>query len=327
MLIARSPLRISLLGGGSDLPEYYEKDEIGEVIGFAINKYIYLTANLPQIINKSILKYSDTEEFTDPNTISHPIFRSVLEKHWETKRKIEIASFADIKSGTGLGSSSIFTVTLLALIKSLKKESYTPFSLTKEGFDIERYTLGELVGLQDGAYGAYGGCCHFKFSSDDNISHSSINLTNKNIQKIQNSFFLVFTTISRSSKECLSKHTQSIENDKSKLMNQKEIVKLVKPGKIALLSSNFRELGEIIKESYFLKKTLNGSQNDKHAKIKEIEKQLNHQSIWGYKLLGAGGGGFFLVIGDGQECENYLKHNGLHPIKLSIENSGCKIIN
>ena len=179
------------------MPEYYESGEIGEVIGFAIKKYITIYASLPLLIDKSIIKYSKTETFEHPSEIEHPLFREALSIYWNNVKKIELASFADIRSGTGLGSSSIFTVGLIALLKKLNNQSFTPYSLTKDGFNIERRILNEPVGLQDGAYGAYGGCSHFKFYKGDNIEHSSINLYDQDIRKIRDSFFLVFTNQSR----------------------------------------------------------------------------------------------------------------------------------
>ena len=167
MYIASCPLRVSLLGGGSDMPEYYESGQIGEVIGFAIKKYITIYANLPLLIDKSTIKYSKTETFDNPSEIEHPTFREALKIYWNNSKKIELASFADIRSGTGLGSSSIFTVALIGLLKKLNNQTFTPYSLTKDGFNIERGILKEPVGLQDGAYGAYGGCCHFRFYAGD----------------------------------------------------------------------------------------------------------------------------------------------------------------
>ena len=120
MYIARIPLRVSLLGGGSDMPEYYESGATGEVIGFAIRKYITIYASLPLLIDKSIIKYSKTETFESPSEIEHPLFREALKIYWNSAKKIELASFADIRSGTGLGSSSIFTVGLIGLLKKLK---------------------------------------------------------------------------------------------------------------------------------------------------------------------------------------------------------------
>ena len=141
MYISRIPLRVSLLGGGSDLPEYYENGNQGEVIGFAIKKYIIIYANLPELIDQSIIKYSKTETFQNPSEIKHPIFREALNKYWKVNRKIEIASFADIRSGTGLGSSSLFTIALIAILKNLNNQTFTPYSLTKDGFNIERKIL------------------------------------------------------------------------------------------------------------------------------------------------------------------------------------------
>ena len=323
MYIARIPLRVSLLGGGSDLPEFYENGNVGEVIGFSIKKYISIYASLPFLIDKSIIKYSKTETFIDPSEIKHPIFREVIKKYWNNHQKIELASFADIRSGTGLGSSSLFTVALIAILKKLNKQSFTPYSLTKEGFHIERKILNEPVGLQDGAYGAYGGCSHFRFSSGDEIEHSSINLYEQDIKDIKSCFFLIFTDQSREASNCLEKHSLNLEYKSKKRSYQEEIVSYVKDGKLALQKGDYKTLGKLIYKSHILKKELN---EDKSSKIYEVENLLQHHFIYGYKLLGAGGGGFFLIIGKGEKCKNYLKSVNLNPIPIEIDNKGCNIL-
>ncbi len=327
MYIARIPLRVSLLGGGSDMPEYYESGRTGEVIGFAIKKYITIYASLPLLIDKSIIKYSKTETFDNPSEIKHPIFREALKIYWSNAKKIELASFADIRSGTGLGSSSIFTVGLVGLLKKLNNQTFTPYSLTKDGFNIERKILNEPVGLQDGAYGSYGGCCHFKFYSGDKLEHSSINLYEQDIEKIRESFFLVFTNQSRNAFKSLKNLSSSLTNDSQKLNYQTQIVSFVKEGKKCLQNGDYKTLGKLILESYELKKDLNNDKYEIDAKsqINNIEPLLNNSSIYGYKLLGAGGGGFFLVIGQIKECKEYLTSVGLKPIPVEIDNKGCNI--
>ena len=326
MYISRIPLRVSLLGGGSDLPEFYENGNNGEVIGFCIKKYISIYANLPLLIENSLIKYSETETFNDPSTLTHPLFREALKKYWTKKQKIELASFSDIRSGTGLGSSSIFTVALVAILRKINNQTFTPYSLTKDGFNIERYDLQLPVGLQDGAYGAYGGCSHFRFFTGDELEHSSINLYSENVKRIKECFFLVFTDQSRNAKNILKKHTSNLRDVSKKRDTQLEIVSYVKEGKKALQSGNFEKLGSLLYKSYNLKKSLNEDEFDSSSIIYKVEKLLNHKSIFGFKLLGAGGGGFFLVIGDGKNCKNYLEGVNLKPIPIEIENKGCSII-
>ena len=163
--------------------------------------------------------------------------------YWNNSRKIELASFADIRSGTGLGSSSIFTVALIGLLKKLNNQNFTPYSLTQDGFNIERKILKEPVGLQDGAYGAYGGCSHFRFFSGDKLEHSSINLYEQDIELIKNSFFLVFTNQSRNASKCLRNLTSSLKHDKKKKNYQTQIVSFVSEGKRSLQAGDYKTLG------------------------------------------------------------------------------------
>ncbi len=327
MYISRVPLRVSLLGGGSDLPEYYETHNVGQVIGFAIRRYITIYASLPVLIDQSIVKYSKTEKFDHPAEISHPIFREALKIYWNKSKKIELASFADIRSGTGLGSSSVFTVGLIALLKKLSKKTFTPYSLTKDGFNIERKILKEPVGLQDGAYGAYGGCCHFKFFKGDKIEHSSINLYEEDVKRIKESFFLVFTHQSRKAIDCLKNHTNSLLKDSKKQDFQSKIVSFVTEGKIALQNGDYKKLGKLIYESHQLKKELNQDKFLTNSPVSDVEELLKNSSIYGYKLLGAGGGGFFLVIGKERDCKQYLNSVGLDPLPIEIDNKGCIVFN
>ena len=325
MLLSQVPLRVSLLGGGSDLPEYFETGREGIVIGMAIKKYIYVYSNTPKIIDKSIVKYSKSESFDDPEELSHPLFKVALQKLWPKGDKIELASFADIKSGTGLGSSSAFSVALIANLSSLINKKYSPYSLVKQSFEYERKILKEPIGLQDSAFAAFGGCSKFRFSKGERLEHSSINLDEQGLTKIREQFFLVFTKKSRDAIKSLKHHTKSLQND-DKIKLQEFIVSLVNEGKDALENNDFKKLGELVLESYKKKKSL--IDNGKGQKnIDFVEELLAHHSIWGYKLLGAGGGGFFLVIGKPIECFNYLNSLKLDPIPVEIDQFGCRIIN
>ena len=325
MYIAQAPVRVSLLGGGSDLPEFFETGREGKVIGMSIKKYIYVYANIPHIIDKSIVKYSISETFDKISEIQHPLFRVALQKFWEDEKKIELASFADIRSGTGLGSSSTFAVALVSILKRLNGNIFTPHSLIKEAFNLERKILGEPVGLQDSAFAAYGGCSKFSFKKKEKIEHSTINLEEESISKISKSFFLIFTEKSRNALDSLSHHTKALK-DSEKIKNQEYIVSLVDEGKEALENYEFKKLGELILDSYIRKKLLINN-GQAQGKINDVEQLLNHQSIWGYKLLGAGGGGFFLVIGKEYDCYNYLKSQNFSPIPIEIDQNGCRIIN
>lgn len=326
MLISKVPLRLSLIGGGSDLPEFYDRGNDGQVVGFAINRHICIYANRPLVIDKSLIKYSHTETFTDPDTINHPLYREIIKRYLTDKSNIELASFADIKSGTGLGSSSAFAVALIAVIKSLQGERFTPYSLTREGFDIERGVLGEPVGLQDGAFAAYGGCCHFVFSHGNKVLHSSINLDTEVLEKLESSVFLVFTEESRDASKSLGIHARSLNNDDRKYEMQMKIMGMVPEGIEALVGGDIRRLGEIVRETYELKKQLNGDVDIKIGKVFDFERVLQHDSVYGYKILGAGGGGFYAVIGDGKRCEQYLVDSGLRPVAIKIDFRGCRVL-
>ena len=325
MFISKVPLRVSFLGGGSDLPEFYNKGVNGEVLGLAINKHICIYANQPEIIDSNLIKYSITESFENPEQIKHPLFREILKEHWDFSSKIELASFADIRSGTGLGSSSAFAIALISLLLRLKNQTFTPYSLCKEGFKIEREILKDKVGLQDGAFAAYGGCCHFEFSKGNKIDHKTVNISEDILNTIKDSMFLIYTDESRQASKYLNTHTNNLASLEDKYSTQSKIMSFVKPGKKALEDGDLKTLASMIRESYELKKTLNGDNKYLPEKVKSIEEIFDNPCVWGYKLLGAGGGGFFLIMGEPKFLKDYLLKSGLKPITVKTDFKGCRV--
>ena len=274
-----------MVGGGSDLPEYYQKGDAGEVVGFALNYHICTYVNKPLLIDSSLVKYSVTEAFDNPNTIEHPLFREVLKKYWLPQEKLEIASFADIRSGTGLGSSSAFAVALISVLKYMSGIKFTPFSLTNAAFDIERNILGEPVGLQDAAFAAYGGCSHFRFKPGHRIEHTSINLENDALDFMTSCIYLVFTQQSRNASASLLKHTSNIVSSEDKYQLQKHITSLVPNAKF-IKSSNMKELGELVRDPTNPRNSNGHSSNSPvHTGLEAISDLFTDSSIWGYKLL------------------------------------------
>ena len=174
MIISRSPLRISLGGGGTDLPSYYKKRG-GYLIAASINKYIYISVG-KNFNNKFILKYSKPESVFDIKDIKHPLFRETL-KYFNVKTPINIASHADVPSGTGLGSSGSFTVCLINAILKLKKKSYPKKKISEIAFEIEHNILNEPVGKQDQYACAIGGINQFYFNKDNSVNIKKINLS------------------------------------------------------------------------------------------------------------------------------------------------------
>src|SRR6187399_2993335 len=210
MIITRSPLRISLGGGGTDLPSYY-RDHGGFLIAAAIDKYIYITVHR-RFVDGFLLKYSHLEEVSSIDEIEHPIIREALKLAGVSERNLEIASMADIPAGTGLGSSGSFTTALLKALHALRKNLVHPSELAEQACRIEMEKLREPVGKQDQYISAYGGITCFEFLKDGTVIATPLAISEETLFNLEDNLLLFFTGYSRSASSILKE-----QNDKSKV--------------------------------------------------------------------------------------------------------------
>src|SRR5437588_9682576 len=196
MIITRSPLRISLGGGGTDLPSFYRKHG-GFLIAAAIDKYVYITVHR-RFVNGFLLKYSNLEEVGSIDEIKHPIIREALKLAGVQERNLEIASMADIPAGTGLGSSGSFTTALLKALHALRKNLVHPSELAEQACCIEIEKLREPIGKQDQYIAAYGGITCFEFLPDDRVEAWPLNISQETLFNLQDNLLLFFTSYARS---------------------------------------------------------------------------------------------------------------------------------
>src|SRR5215813_9795668 len=196
MIITRSPLRISLGGGGTDLPSYY-RHHGGFLIAAAIDKYIYITVHR-RFVDGFLLKYSQLEEVGGINEIKHPIIREALRLAGVQERNLEIASMADIPAGTGLGSSGSFTTALLKALHALRKNLVHPSELAEQACCIEMEKLREPIGKQDQYISAYGGITCFEFLRDGSVKASPLNVSDETLLELEDNLLLFFTGYARS---------------------------------------------------------------------------------------------------------------------------------
>ncbi len=217
MIFTRAPLRISLGGGGTDLPSYY-REHGGFLVAGAIDKYVYmLTHTVFQ--RRFRLKYSALEEVDDPRDIKHPILREALTRYWSGS-PLEIASLADIPAGTGLGSSGAYTVCLLKALAIAGKQATTPGAIAEAACHIEIDLLGEPIGKQDQYAAAHGGICAYTFNADDTVSVESLNLSEETLDALRDRLLLFYTGETRSASEILrDQDTRTRELDKAMLAN------------------------------------------------------------------------------------------------------------
>ncbi len=321
MIISKSPLRISLGGGGTDLPSYY-KINGGRLIAAAIDKHVYIT--IAETFNKKyILKYSKLETTNNINKIKHPIFKEAL-KLFNIKKPMNIASHADIPAGTGLGSSGSFTVALLGALSEYKKEKINKKKIADKASYIEINKLKEPVGKQDQYMASFGGLNELIFLKSGKVIVKKLKI--KNLRKFKKNLAIFFTGYTRNASQILSSQNKKTNSmDSEMIKNLDEVKEIGINSKTALQNGNFEEYGEILNYHWNLKKKR--SHNMSNKKINYLYDYALGNGAIGGKLIGAGGGGFFMFY---SKDANYLKKKieakGLLNLNFKFDHEGIQII-
>jgi D-glycero-alpha-D-manno-heptose-7-phosphate kinase len=280
------------MGGGSDLPNFYEKD-FGQVLSCSINKYIYLVINKP-FNNEIRLSYSKTEIVNSRAEILHPLFRETL-LEVGPEDNVEVGSFADVPdTGTGLGSSSSFTVALVAGLKEFQDQKISPQEIADLACRIEIARCKDPIGKQDQYASAIGGLNKFRFNPDGSVLVSKQSLPFESLIFFQNSLYLIHLGFARSSNSILRTQNQLLETNPKVFENTKHLRNLVDDMLLAIKSLDMHIIGELLEESWEIKKQLSDGISNKQ--IDEIFDLLKSWGSSGGKLLGAGGGGFLLMV-------------------------------
>ena len=323
MLISRTPVRASFCGGGTDLAAFYQNHpDGGAVTSLAMARYLYVTVN-PRFDNSIRISYSSMEFVNDINEIQHELVREAMKSTGVTDG-IEITTIADIPSrGTGLGSSSAVTIGLLNALSSLAGNPMSSEELAKEACRIEIDVLGQPIGKQDQYAAAIGGANTIGFLPDGSVSIDPLVLSDNTKQRIENEFSLVYTGLTRSANSVLSKQKELTADRMEELSSLRLQAFQVRS---ALEGGRLEEVGRLLEESWQIKRNLvDGITGEL---LDNLHDQLIDAGATGAKLLGAGGGGFFLVHGDDEikkRLENSLssKHKIL---PLLIDSQGSTII-
>jgi D-glycero-alpha-D-manno-heptose-7-phosphate kinase len=323
MITSRTPLRISFSGGGSDFKEYYRKYG-GCVISTSINKYVYLSMHPYFYPDEYLIKYSETENVKSIDCIKHRIIKEVFLKY--DIRGVDFNSNADIPSGgTGLGSSSAFTASLITLCAAYKGLYVTKEQAAEMACEIEIDTLGEPIGKQDQYACAIGGVNYISFNPDDTVSIEKITLNNETINKLQNRLIMFFTGITRPAKSILTTQRDNILTDTNKIRTLHQMVNLTVNLKHDLQNGNIDNFGKMLDTGWRLKKNMaSGISNDQIDSIYEL---ATRNGAEGGKILGAGGGGFLLFYVR-EENRNKLiaAMNTYRQFDFKFENIGSTII-
>ena len=320
VVFTRAPLRLSLGGGGTDLPSYY-RNHGGFLVAAALDKYMYmLTHTVFQ--RRYRLKYSEFEEVDDPAEIAHPILREALRLHWDGN-PLEIASVADIPAGTGLGSSGAFAVCLLKALALAGRQATTPAGIAEAASHIEIEILGEPVGKQDTYVAAHGGVCAYTFHENDTVTVEPLSLSEETIRTMEDGFLLFYTGETRRAVEILAdQDRRSREADETMLENLHRTKEIGIKSRELLESGDLRRYAELMHEHWLNKRSR--SEGMTTARADELYELALEHGVVGGKLVGAGGGGFLLVYSERPaETRAALADARADEVRFGFDFLGC----
>ena len=324
MIITRSPLRISLGGGGTDLPSYY-REHTGFLVAAAIDRHVHIVINRT-ILPEMILKYSQTERVTDVADIQHPLVRTAMQVVGIPADGLEIAAMADIPAGTGLGSSGSFCTALLRGLHALHNGNPSAAEIAEQACHIEIDTLKEPVGKQDQFIAAVGGVTCFRFHPDGHVEYWPLRASSHTLRNLEQNLVLYFTGYTRSASEVLREQdTKTKAADQSMIDNLHFIKDLGVKSKEALEGGDLRGFAELMNVHWRSKKKRSG--NMSNSKIDEWYELGMKNGGLGGKLIGAGGGGFLMFYTeDAEQLNATMAEAGLQHVPFRFDFEGTRIV-
>ena len=323
MIITRTPLRVTLGGGGTDLPSYYERHG-GFVISAAIDKYVYLAINRT-FTDDYFIKYSALERVRHIDDIEHPIVREAMRLHG-VEPAIELVSLADIPAGTGLGSSGTFTVGLLRALYALKREHVTAGALAEEACRIEIGLLEQPVGKQDQYIAAFGGLTCFEFGHSGRVQVSPLAISNATLHDLEEHLVMFFTGYSRRSSEVLSDQKKRSEAGEQQMLDSLHVVK-----KLGLATKEALEAGDTMQFAALMHEHwLHKKERSAGISSREINRWYDvamENGALGGKLVGAGAGGFLLFYSrERPRLRDAMEAEGLTELRFSFDHDGSTVV-
>jgi D-glycero-alpha-D-manno-heptose-7-phosphate kinase len=326
VIITKTPYRVSLFGGGSDHPAWYSEYEEGKVLSFAIDKYSYLNARLlPPFFNHSIrLAYSKIELVNSVDEILHPAFRETMRKYWNGQNGLEVHHHGDLPAQSGVGSSSSFVVGLINALQAMNGVLMSPQSLAESAIEMEQRILKENVGSQDQVAAAFGGFNRISFSSDNVFSLKSYSSATDAILEIESRCILIFSGVSRFSSNISAGLISGLSYSTKYMKRNIEMV--AEAERIIQSNGDLDEIGLMLNENWNLKKALN--RDASNTLLDEIYTESLAAGALGGKLLGAGGGGFFLFwLKDGISKNDFVaKLRNIVGVPFKIDTTGSQIV-
>ena len=325
MIVTRTPFRVSLGGGGTDLPSYYSRYG-GFVVSAAINRYVYVMLN--RRFEDSIrVSYSQTEIVHGADAVEHPIVREAL-KFTGLEKNLEIVSIADLPANTGLGSSCAFTVGLLNALHAMKREHVPLDELAEEACHIEIGRLGEPIGKQDQYIAAFGGITCLEIDREGGVRVSPVELPDETVQELENSTMIFYTGIQRSASEVLRDQSKATEESDTQVTRALHMIKDIgREVMSALGRGDLDRYGRLMDQHWQVKKTLSNKVTAGNLD-RWYETAKSHGALGG-KVMGAGGGGFFMFYcpnGQKGRLREALTAEGLKEMRLGIDFEGTKVL-
>ena len=324
MIITRSPLRITLGGGGTDVPSYYRRQD-GFVLAAAIDRYVYVTVTRP-FVTGIYLKYSKLEHVDAVDEVQHPIIREAIRMLDFRTPQVEITTLADIPAGTGLGSSGSFTTALLKALHAHRRRLLHPDELARLACEIEIDRLGEPVGKQDQYSAAYGGLTCFTFCRNDDVEAEPLRVGMDTLLTLEDDLLLFFTGFSRQAGDILrDQDVRSRDADTSMLANLDETKEIGLRSKQVLEAGRTAEFGALLDAQWQQKKGRSSGMSN--PQIDEWYAMGRRSGALGGKLVGAGGGGFLMFYAeDHKRLRGAMAEAGLQEVRFRFDFEGTKVL-
>jgi D-glycero-alpha-D-manno-heptose-7-phosphate kinase len=325
MIITRTPFRITLGGGGTDLPSYYEKYG-GFIFSAGIDKYMYVDVNRPTSDDLIRVKYSTSETVSDIKELKHDIAREVL-RFAGVEKNIEISSIADVPAGTGLGSSSCYAVGLLHALHTLKRENVSFEKLAEEDFDIEAQILKRPIGKQDPYLAAFGGLTVLEITKDGKVDVRPANISIDVADELNRNLLVFFTGVTRSADDILREQSAGAKGENKDITDSMHFIKDLGYQILDVAEAgNIDEIGKKFHNHWEHKKKI--SSKISNPDFDRIYAKALELGALGGKISGAGGGGFFTfyVPQNHQNFRKEMKALGLREMRYRFESEGSKIV-
>ncbi len=325
MIITRTPFRITLGGGGTDLPNYYSRHG-GFIFAAGIDKYMFICLNTPIVDDLIRVKYSESEIVADVDQVRHTLARQAL-LHFGIRSGVEVISMADVPAGTGLGSSSCYLLGLLNALHTLCRRPAPRQEMAEEACSIELDTLRKPIGKQDQYMAAFGGITVLEIDRDGRVEVSEAGLAPDVVEELESNILLFYTGLSRSAEDILASQSRRLAGDDASITDNLHLIKEIGREILAeLRRGNTRRFGELLDDHWRAKRKLGDDISSR--RLNHLYEVARTNGAIGGKISGAGGGGFFLFYAeDGKkQLRSAMEAEGLREMRFRFDLEGTKVM-